>query len=76
MNNKIFDELQNIFTASPQMMLDRSALSQSISATFDVDIEDVTFTCINELVDKIDSAVLASMATKNKEIQVQWTKYH
>lgn len=75
MNKKIFNELQSMFTASPQMLLDKNALTQSISATFDVDIQDVTFSCINELVDKIDSAVLERYFSKVWQPKTKKYKY-
>lgn len=75
MNNKIFNELQNIFNLSPQLLSDSHALSQAISITFDVELTDVSYDCINELVDKIDRAVLERYFSKVWQPQTKKYKY-
>ena len=58
MNFNIYDKLEQMLQASPQLLRNSKNLQQAIHGTFDVYIEDVSFDSIGNLVDKIDNAVL------------------
>lgn len=60
MNKKIFNKLQEMFKTSPQLMRDKNSLKQAISVTFEVEVGDIEFTNINDVVDIIDNAVLSN----------------
>ena len=58
MNHKILDAVEHMLQTSPQLLRDSRKLKQAIVGTFDVEIEDVSFNNVGELVEKIDDAVL------------------
>lgn len=58
MNNKILFKVEEMFHTSPQLLRDQSKLKQAIRGIFNVDVEDVSFTRVAELVEKIDQRVL------------------
>jgi len=58
MNLKILAEVEHLFQTSPQALRNPSKLRQLINGIFDVEIVDIKFDNITELVNKIDSAVL------------------
>ena len=59
MNHKILEAVEHMLQTSPQLLRDSKKLQQAIVGTFDVWLEDVGFSNIGELVDKIDNEVLA-----------------
>ena len=59
MNHKILEAVEHMLQTSPQLLRNSSLLKQAIIGTFDVEIVDVSFSNIGELVEKIDDAVLA-----------------
>lgn len=58
MNHKILHKLEQMLHTSPQLLRSPYTLRQAIQGTFNVDIDDVEFTNIGELVDRIDDKVL------------------
>lgn len=58
MNIKILDAVERMSQTSPQALRNSNKLKQLIQGTFDVEIDDVEYTNIGELVDRIDDAVL------------------
>src|SRR6056300_581168 len=58
MNLKILAEVEHLFQTSPQALRNPNKLRQLINGIFDVEIVDIKFDNITELVNKIDSAVL------------------
>ncbi len=58
MNHKILNKLEQMIHISPQLIRNPDTLRQAIRGTFAVDVEDVEFTTIGELVDRIDDKVL------------------
>ena len=58
MNHKILHKLEQMLHTSPQLLRSSHTLRQAIQGTFNVDIDDVEFTNIGELVDRIDDKVL------------------
>jgi hypothetical protein len=59
MNHKILESIEHMLQTSPQLLRNSKLLQQAIAGTFDVEIDDVSFNNIGELVEKIDDAVLA-----------------
>lgn len=59
MNHKILEAVEHMLQTSPQLLRNSKLLQQAIAGTFDVEINDVSFNNIGELVEKIDDAVLA-----------------
>lgn len=58
MNHKILHKLENMIHTSPQLLRNPHLLKQAIQGTFNVEIADVAYNNIGELVDRIDDAVL------------------
>tara|TARA_B100001094_G_scaffold76296_1_gene72721 strand:+ start:1746 stop:2426 length:681 start_codon:yes stop_codon:yes gene_type:complete len=59
MNHKILHKLEQVIHTSPQLLRNPDTLRQAIQGTFDVELEDVDYHNIGELVDRIDDKVLA-----------------
>ena len=59
MNHKILEAVEHMLQTSPQLLRNKNLLKQAIVGTFDVEIDNVDFNNIGELVEKIDDAVLA-----------------
>jgi len=59
MNHKILQKLESMIHTSPQLLRNPLTLQQAIQGTFEVELSDVSFSNIGELVDRIDDAVLA-----------------
>ena len=59
MNHKILNKLEHLIHTSPQLLRNSVTLKQAIQGTFDVEIDDVEYDTIGELVDRIDDKVLA-----------------
>ena len=58
MNHKILNKLEKMIHVSPQLLRNPETLRQAIRGTFAVDVEDVVYKTIGELVDRIDDRVL------------------
>jgi len=57
-NHKILHKLEQMIHTSPQLMRNPRTLQQAIQGTFDIEIDNVDYTHIGELVDRIDDKVL------------------
>jgi hypothetical protein len=75
MNHKILDAVEHILQTSPQLLRDSRKLKQAIVGTFDVEIEDVSFNNVGELVDKIDDAVLGRYFSEVWQPEMKKFKY-
>ena len=60
MNHKILNKLEQMIHTSPQLLRNPKNLTHAIKAVFDVTINDVSYTTIGELVDRIDDKVLGN----------------
>ena len=58
MNHKILYKIEEMFQTSPQLLRNDKKLRQAIRGIFNVDIDDVTFTNVGDLVVRIDEKVL------------------
>ena len=58
MNLVILNTLEAMFHTSPSLLRNKSQLRQAIVGIFDVELDDVAFGNIGELVDRIDNAIL------------------
>ena len=58
MNHKILNKLEKMIHTSPQLLRKPETLRQAIQGTFDIEIIDVSYDTIGELVDRIDDKVL------------------
>ena len=58
MNHKILHKLEQMIHTSPQLLRNSRTLQQAIQGTFDIEIDNVEYTHIGELVDRIDDKVL------------------
>ncbi len=58
MNHKILHKLEQMIHVSPQLIRNPETMRQAIRGTFAVDVEDVEFKTIGELVERIDDKVL------------------
>jgi hypothetical protein len=59
MNIKILNKLEEVLHTSPQILRSNQKLRQAIIGTFDIEIDNVEYTNIGELVDRIDDAILS-----------------
>ena len=75
MKHKILNELESILHVSPKLLHDPEILRQAIRGTFAVDVEDVSYTHIGELVDKIDNLVLDQYFRYNWQTRPDRLKY-
>ena len=58
MNHKILHKLEKMLHTSPQLLRNSQKLRHAIQGTFDIEIDDVEYNNIGELVDRIDDKVL------------------
>jgi len=59
MNFKILQQLELMLHTSPQLLRSEHKLKYAIKSTFDVDVNNVKYNSIGDLVDRIDDAVLS-----------------
>jgi ribosomal protein L23 len=75
MNNKILFKVEEMFHTSPQLLRDPNKLKQAIRGIFNVDIEDVSFDSVADLVDRIDQKVLKKYFSEIWQPQTKSFKY-
>ena len=75
MNHKILSKLENLIHTSPQLLKNPITLQQAIKGTFDVDIENVEYETIGELVDRIDDKVLDNYFRNHWQGEMKKYKY-
>jgi len=75
MNHKILAKLENLIHTSPQLLKNPVTLQQAIKGTFDVDIENVEYETIGELVDRIDDKVLDNYFRNHWQGEMKKYKY-
>ena len=75
MNHKILNKVEQMLQTSPQLLRNSQKLRQAIVGTFDVEIEDVSFSNFGELVEKIDDAVLGRYFTEVWQPEMKKFKY-
>jgi len=75
MNHKILDTVEHMLQTSPQLLRDSRKLKQAIVGIFDVEIDDVSFNNVGELVDKIDDAVLGRYFSEVWQPEMKKFKY-
>lgn len=75
MNSKIIQQLQVMFTASPQLMRDSDLLRKAINGTFGVDINISSFNNLANLTEIIDHEVLKNYFSKVWQPQTKKYKY-
>lgn len=75
MNHKILNAVEHMLQTSPQLLRDSRKLKQAIVGTFDVEIEDVSFNNVGELVEKIDDAVLSRYFSEVWQPEMKKFKY-
>ena len=75
MNHKILYKLEQLIHTSPQLLRKPRTLRQAIQGTFDVDVEDVEYDTIGELVDRIDDKVLDNYFRNHWQGEMKKYKY-
>lgn len=75
MNHKILNAVEQMLQTSPQLLRDSHKLKQAIVGIFDVEIDDVSFNNIGELVEKIDDAVLGRYFSNVWQPEMKKFKY-
>tara|TARA_B100001094_G_scaffold76295_1_gene72715 strand:+ start:1758 stop:2459 length:702 start_codon:yes stop_codon:yes gene_type:complete len=75
MNHKILYKLEQLIHTSPQLLRQPKTLRQAIQGTFDVEIEDVDYNTIGELVDRIDDKVLDNYFRNHWQGEMKKYKY-
>jgi len=75
MNHKILNKLENLLHTSPQLINNKLLLRQAIQGTFDVQIDNVDYYNIGELVDRIDDAVLGRYFSSVWQAETKKFKY-
>jgi len=75
MNHKILYKIEEMFQTSPQLLRNDKKLRQAIRDIFNVDIDDVTFTNVGELVNKIDEKVLSKYFNEIWQSRTKTYKY-
>jgi len=58
MNHKILNKLEKMIHVSPQLLRQPETLKHAIQGTFDIELDDVNYTNVGELVDRIDDKIL------------------
>ena len=58
MNHKILHKLEQMIHTSPQLLRNSRTMKQAIQGTFDVEIDNVDYTNVGQLVDRIDDKIL------------------
>jgi hypothetical protein len=58
MNHKILNKLEKMIHVSPQLLRQPGTLKHAIQGTFDIKLDDVNYSNVGELVDRIDDKVL------------------
>ena len=75
MNHKILGAVEHMLQTSPQLLRNSGKLRQAIVGTFDVEIKDVGFNNVGELVEKIDDAVLGRYFSEVWQPEMKKFKY-
>tara|TARA_R110000772_G_C13308970_1_gene439686 strand:- start:9680 stop:10369 length:690 start_codon:yes stop_codon:yes gene_type:complete len=75
MNHKILHKLEQLIHTSPQLLRNPRTLRQAIQGTFDVDVENVKYDTIGELVDRIDDKVLDNYFRNHWQGEMKKYKY-
>lgn len=75
MNHKILNAVEHMLQTSPQLLRNSGKLRQAIVGTFDVEIADVSFNNVGELVEKIDDAVLGRYFSEVWQPEMKKFKY-
>jgi len=75
MNHKILYKLEQLIHTSPQLLRQPQTLRQAIRGTFGVDVENVTYNTIGELVDRIDDRVLSNYFSNYWQGEIKKYKY-
>ena len=75
MNHKILDAVEHMLQTSPQLLRNSRKLQQAIVGTFDVEIKDVSFNNVGELVEKIDDAALGRYFSEVWQPEMKKFKY-
>ena len=75
MNHKILNKLENMIHVSPQLLRNPIRMKQAIQGTFNVEIDDVEYENIGQLVDRIDDKVLAHYFAKVWHGEIARFKY-
>lgn len=75
MNHKILSKLENLIHTSPQLLKNPITFQQAIKGTFDVDIKNVEYETIGELVDRIDDKVLDNYFRNHWQGEMKKYKY-
>jgi len=75
MNHKILNKLEELIHTSPQLLRNPVTMRQAIQGTFDVNIENVEYNNIGELVDRIDDAILSRYFSSVWQAEVKKFKY-
>lgn len=75
MNHKILEAVEHMLQTSPQLLRQPQKLQQAIVGTFDVWLDDVSFSNIGELVEKIDDKVLARYFSEVWQPEMKKFKY-
>ena len=75
MNHKILSKLEDLIHTSPQLLRNPSTMRQAIAGTFDVDVDDVEYGNLGELVERIDDAVLDKYFSNIWQAEMKKFKY-
>ena len=75
MNHKIVYKIEEMFQTSPQLLRNDKKLRQAIRGIFNVDIDDVTFTNVSDLVVRIDEKVLSKYFSEIWQPRTKTYKY-
>ena len=75
MNHKILNAVEHMLQTSPQLLRDSRKLQQAIVGIFDVELNDVGFNNVGELVEKIDDAVLGRYFAEVWQPEMKKFKY-
>jgi hypothetical protein len=75
MNHKILEAVEHMLQTSPQLLRHPAKLQQAIVGTFDVWVDDVSFSNIGELVEKIDDKVLGRYFSEVWQPEMKKFKY-
>lgn len=75
MNHKILEAVEQMLQTSPQLLRQPTKLQQAIVGIFDVWVDDVKFSNIGELVEKIDDKVLGRYFSEIWQPEMKKFKY-
>jgi hypothetical protein len=75
MNHKILNKLEQLIHVSPQLLRQPNTLRHAIQSTFDIELDQIEYSHMGELVDQIDDKVLDNYFRNHWQAEMKKYKY-